>query len=82
MLHGGRRHFTLQLIEKRGDAEGVHVGELGDPGGVAPGREAARGVEIRLVRVVVVDLRGEKLQEALGGGRRGREPRWNLMQGG
>lgn len=63
--------------------EGLHAGELADAAGGAPFREAARAVQVRLARVVVVDLRGEKLWDALGGLRRGREKRRGLqLRGG
>ena len=38
-------------------------------------REAARGVQVRLARVVVVDLGGEEFQDAPGGLGRRREKR-------
>jgi hypothetical protein len=34
--------------------------------GLAPLGKAARGIEIRFARVVVVDLRGEKFEHAAG----------------
>ena len=43
--------------------EGLPVGELADAFLVAPCREAARGVQIRLAGVVVVDLGGEKFED-------------------
>ena len=55
--------------------EGLHVGELADAALVAPCRKAARGVEVRFARVVVVDLAGEEFQNALRGLRRRREQR-------
>ena len=64
LLHRGRRKFSLQLFHESGDVEGLHVGELADAVGFAPGRKAARGVQVRPAGVVVVDLRGEELDEA------------------
>ena len=43
--------------------EGLHVGELADAFLVAPCREAAGGVQIRLPRAIVVGLGGEEFQD-------------------
>jgi len=40
---------------------------------LVPLREAAGGIEVRLARVVVLDLSGEEFEYALGGFRRRRE---------
>ena len=58
--------------------EGLHVGELADAVCVAPRREAPCGVQVRLTRVAVVDLGGEKLEDALRGLGRWREQRRGL----
>ena len=55
--------------------EGLHVGELADAVSAAPLREAPCGVQVRLTRVAVVDLGGEKLEDALRGLGRWREQR-------
>ncbi len=47
---------------------------------VAPGGKAARGVEVRLARVVVVDLGVEEFQNAQGGLGRRREQRGGLRR--
>ena len=62
--------------------EGLNVGELGEAACVAPFRETAGGVEVRLARVVVVDLGGEEFQNAPGGFRRRREERGGLKRRG
>jgi hypothetical protein len=69
-LHCGRREFPLQLFHQSGDVEGLDGGELADAVGVAPGRKAARCVQVSLARMVVVDLRREELEDALRGLRR------------
>ena len=76
LLHRGRGEFTLQLLHE------LHVGELADAAPVAPCRKAARGVEVRLARVVVVDLGGEEFEDAPGGLGRRREKRGGLKLGG
>jgi hypothetical protein len=43
------------------------VGELADAVLVAPGGKAPGGVQVRLARVVVVDLGGEEFEDAPGG---------------
>jgi hypothetical protein len=45
---------------------GLNRGELFDAARFAPLREAAHGIQVRLARVVVVDLGGEEFEEALG----------------
>ena len=65
LLHRGRREFPLQLLDEGGDVEGLDAGELSDAAGLAPLREAARGIQVRLARVVVVDLGGEEFDHAL-----------------
>jgi len=42
----------------------MHLGKLVEALGLAPGGEAARGVQIRFARVVVVDLRGGEFEDA------------------
>ena len=75
LLHGGRGKLPLQVLDEGGDVDGLDAGELVDATAGAPVREAAGGVQVRLARVVVIDLGGEKLQDALGGLRRRREKR-------
>jgi hypothetical protein len=82
LLDGGRGKLRLQVLDEGGDVEGLHVGELGDAAAVAPFREAAGCVQVRLARVVVVDLCGEEFQDALRGLRRRREKRRGLQLGG
>jgi hypothetical protein len=67
LLHGGGRELALKFLDECGDMDWLNAGELADPAGLAPGREAARGIYVRLVRVVVVDLGGEEFEDALGG---------------
>ena len=62
LFHRWRRKLSLQVFDESGDVGGVDVCDLADAVLVAPFRKVARGVEIRLARMVVVDLRGEKLQ--------------------
>ena len=76
LLDGGRGERSLQILDEGGDVEGLHVGEPGDAAALAPGVEAPRGAQVGPARVVVVDLGGEKLQDAPGGlGRRGEQGR-------
>ena len=56
LLHRGRRELALQILNEGGDVERLHVGELVRCLPVAPCGKAARGVEVRLAGVVVVDL--------------------------
>ena len=58
---------SLQVLDERGHVEGLHGRQLADAATFAPFGEAAHGVPIRLARVVVVDLRPEKFQDALRG---------------
>ena len=81
LLDGGRGERSLQILDEGGDVEGLHVGELSDAAGLAPGGEASRGAQVGPAGVVVVDLGGEKLQDAPGGlGGRG-EQRRGLKRG-
>ena len=60
----------------------LHVSEFADTVGVPPDCKVARRVQVRDARVVVVDLRGEKLEDALRGLRRGSEERgWQQFGG-
>ena len=63
----GGENSPCRSLLKAADMEGLDGGELSDAAGVAPGGEAARGVQVGLAGVVVVDLGGEKLQHAFGG---------------
>ena len=81
LLHRRRRELPLQLLDERRDVERPHVGELVQALRLAPGREAARGVQVRLAGVVVVDLRGEEFDEALRRLRRRREQRGRKQAG-
>lgn len=47
--------------------ERLDLRELVEAVGLAPLGKAARGVQIRFARVVVVDLRGKEFQGAAGG---------------
>ena len=75
LLDRGRRKLALEVLHEGSDMEGLHVGELADAVCVAPLREAPCGVQVRLARVAVVDLGGEKLEDALRGLGRWREQR-------
>ena len=68
LLDRPRRKLALEVLHEGSDMEGLHVGELADVVCVAPLREAPCGVQVRLARVAVVDLGGEKLEDALRGG--------------
>src|SRR5712692_4525888 len=74
-LHRGGRELALKLLDECGHVEGLNGGKFPDAAPLAPCCEAARGIHIRLARVVVVDLGGEKFEHALGGFRRRREER-------
>jgi len=73
LLDRGRRELAFELLDECGDVEGLDGGEFPDASPLAPCREAARGIHVRLARVVVVDLGGEEFEDALGGFRRRRE---------
>jgi hypothetical protein len=81
LLYGGRGKLPLQVFDEGGDVDGLYVGELADAAAVAPFREAAGCVQVRLAGVVVVDLGGEEFQDAPGGLRRRREKRRGLKLG-
>jgi hypothetical protein len=75
----GGRELALKFLDECGDMDGLNASELADAAGFAPDREAARGIHVRLARVVVADLGGEEFADALGGfghrrEERGREP--------
>ena len=78
LLDGRRGELALQVLDEGGDVEGLDVGQTSDAVGVAPLGEASRRVQVRLAGVVVVDLRGEEFEDALGGLGRGREQRSGL----
>ncbi len=59
------------VLSQSGDMEGLHVREMADAPRIAPLREASFRIHVRLAGVVVIDLRGEKLDDALGGLGRG-----------
>ncbi len=82
LLDRGRGEVALQLLHEGGDMKGLHLGELCDASPLAPCGEAPRRVEVRLARVVVVDLGGEEFEDALGGFRRRREERRRKKHGG
>jgi hypothetical protein len=83
LLGRGRRELALQLFDEGGDVVGLNRGEFLDAAGLAPGREAARRIHVRLARVVVVDLGGEEFEHALGGfGHRREERCWKKHGGG
>jgi len=87
LLNRGRRKWfllqflVLQVLDECGDMEGLDAGELSDSVALAPFREAPCRVQIRLARVVVLDLSGEKFEHALGGFGRWREE-WRGKHGG
>jgi hypothetical protein len=72
----------IEEDDEGGDVEGLHVGELADAVAVAPFRKPARGVQVRLAGVVVVDLGGEEFEDAPGGLGCRREKRGGLKLGG
>ena len=67
------RQAALQLLDIGGDMEWCDVAEMGDADGVRPSGEAADGGGVGLAGVRVPDVCGEELEDALGGGRVGRE---------
>ena len=76
LLDGGRGARSLQVLDEGGDVEGLNVGEPGDAAALAPGVKTPRGAQVGPAGVVVVDLGGEKLQDAPGGlGGRGEQGR-------
>lgn len=81
LLDGRRGKLALQVLDESGDVEGMHVRELADAAAVAPFRKTAGCVQVRLARVVVVDLGCEEFQHALGGFRSRRE-QGHLKHGG
>ena len=83
LLDCGRRELALELLDECGHVEGLDGGEFPDAAPLALCREAARGIHVRLARVVVVDLGGEEFEDALGGFCRRREERcWKKHGGG
>ena len=66
LLDRGRRARALQVFDERGDVDGLNVDELVDAVRVAPGGEAARGAQVGLAGVVVVELGREKLENTRG----------------
>jgi hypothetical protein len=47
--------------------EGLDLGEFADAVGLAPLGEAAGRIQVGFARVAVVELRGEKVADTLGG---------------
>jgi hypothetical protein len=77
LLHRGRGHLALQVLDEGGDVKGLDAGQLGQAVGVAPVGKAAGRIQIASAGVVVVDLCGEEFQEAPGGpGGSGRTGGW------
>ena len=78
LFHRGGCQLLLQIFDKGGHMKRPDLGELADAMILTPQREAPDRDEIGATGVVVIDLRGEKLEHALGrfGARRtaGREP--------
>lgn len=62
--------------------KGLNVSELADAFPIALSGKAARGIQVRLAGVVVVDLGGREFQNAPGGLRRRREKRSGLKRRG
>jgi hypothetical protein len=71
----------LQVFDECRDVKRLHVGKLPDSVFVARLRKTARGVHVRLARVVVVHLGGEKFQRAPGCLRCRREDRGRSQLG-
>ena len=67
LLDRRRREFVLQVVDEGGDMERLDLGELVNFFGCAPFGETTGGVDIGSSRMRVVDLRREKLEEALRG---------------
>jgi hypothetical protein len=82
LFHGRGGEVALQVFQEGRDVEGLNVGELADAFLVAPFRESARGVQVRLAGVVVVDLGGQEFQHAPGCLRRRREQRGCICEAG
>jgi len=78
----GAVKFPLQLLHEGSDVEGLHVGELADAFSPRTRLQAARGIQVCLARVVVVDLGGEEFQNALRSLGRWREKRGGLKRRG
>ena len=75
LLDGRRRHLGLQVLNESGNMERLDAGKLVEVSLSAPGGESSGGVHIGPACMIVVDLAGEKFQDALCGlwcGRRAR----------
>jgi hypothetical protein len=78
LLDGRRRHLGLQVLNESGNMERLDAGKLVEVSLSAPGGESSGGVHIGPACVIVVDLAGEKFQDALCGLWCGREERRRL----
>jgi hypothetical protein len=74
--------LVLQVLEAGGDVERFDAGKLRDAVRLAPHREAPCRVHISLARVVVMELGGEEVAQALRGLGRRREERRRKHGGG
>jgi hypothetical protein len=78
-----RKEPGLQILDERGDVDRLDGCELADAVGLAPGCEAARGIQVCVARVIVLDLGEEEFEDPLGGlGRRCEERRRNTGRRG
>ena len=83
LLHRGRGHPALQVLDEGGDVKGLDAGQLGQAVGVAPVGKAAGRIQIGSAGVVVVDLRGEEFEKTpRRPGGRGEEAGWLEFQSG
>jgi len=64
LLDGRWREIVLQVLDESGDMERLDAGELVDVFTVAPGGEAAGGIDIGSAGIVVIDLSREEFQDA------------------
>jgi hypothetical protein len=77
LLHRGRRHVPLQVLDEGSDMKGLDAGQFGQAVGLAPGGKTAGDMKIGFADAVVVDLRGEEFEKAPGGfGVRGKQAGW------
>jgi hypothetical protein len=65
----------LRVLDECGDVERIDSREFSDAVGLAPLRESARSIHLRLAHVVVFHLGAEEFEHALGGLGRRREER-------
>jgi hypothetical protein len=64
LLDGRRRHLGLQILNESGNMERLDAGKLVEVSLSAPGGESSGSVHIGPACMIVVDLAGEKFQDA------------------